>query len=1261
MGSGPEQNAGQAVDYTGTGRREMESSGIFRGTGLGWLVATALVFAGLVFSAPVEGAIPPGFWTKCPTGSGAGQCMIPRGLAVADEASPNRGNLYVADQENSRIDEFTAWGEFVKAWGWDVVDTGPGDDTTVPEDEFEICVPSNGDVCKAGVQGGGRGQLGRPQGIAVDSNGDLYVAEGDFGSRRVQKFDLSAGPSEEEVQFVWMVGGKVNKTKVEEGAPASEQNLCPVAPGDVCQAAAEGTGSSEFGAFVAGSYISIDPTSNTIDVGDQERIQVFEPDGTYVKSIAIPGERVQSLAIDSGGNLYVSYLNIGKTNIALAKPNVHKLNSSGSSICTIEAKNPTAVTIAPSGRVYLVDGAIFGESRPPEIRQFDSTCADKLEPFAMGEFTDSTGIATGFACNNGVSVYVSNAVLIDSFVKAYGARPDPAVCPPPVKPPDITAQYAASVGSDSAVLRAQINPHFWEDTAYYVEYGTAKCTESVCAKQPPGSGPGVTLKGAGVDEDVTSGGIVLNGLQPNTTYHFRFVAQSSGGGPTVGEEGTFTTFPLPNASKADCPNQPFRVGASALLPDCRVYEMVSPIDKNNGDIEVLGRYTTPNYPAGFDQSSTDGDKLTYSSATAFGGAISAPNTSQYIASRVAGQAWSTHAINPSRNSESFVIQLKVDNQYKTFSADLCSGWLTQDALPLLSVSGGVPDNVNLYRRDNCGEGVDAYEVITGNEISEPPTVDFRPELQGVSADGIHAVFRAGGQLTEDAASTDFRQLYASSGGALHYVCVLPDGTPSGLPCTAGTVVNSLTLDRENTVARALSEDGSRLFWSLPASGSAGPGRLYLRVNPDQEPTESGECSESEPDKACTVLVSGSAATRFWTAATDGSKAIYTVGDIESGATLLKYDVEGAEVKSIAEGVVGVAGASDNASHIYFTSKKVLDGEAKEGQPNLYLYRVGGEGETELRFIGTLAGADVGSRQYTLLPLSSNPMQRSSRISPDGSSFAFTSTASLTGYDNTDLESGEPDAEVFLYDADTDQLACISCNPSGARPVGRELEIDGQSAVMDEKGPGFWVAAQIPVWEDQLYASRPLSSDGRRVFFETTDALVTRDTNGTQDVYEWLRASGEKECQEAGAELFVTSAGGCLSLVSSGESPVDSKFVDASPDGRDVFFKTASSLLPQDPGLIDIYDARENGGLPGPSAPQPPCEGEACQSPPVPPDDPTPASNSFEGLGNPPVESVKQSCPKGKRKVRRNGKARCVPKHKRRHKKSNSPHHGRAAR
>jgi len=43
----------------------------------------------------------------------------------------------------------------------------------------------------------------------------------------------------------------------------------------------------------------------------------------------------------------------------------------------------------------------------------------------------------------------------------------------------------------------------------------------------------------------------------------------------------------------------------------------------------------------------------------------------------------------------------------------------------------------------------------------------------------------------------------------------------------------------------------------------------------------------------------------------------------------------------------------------------------------------------------------------------------------GQYMAFMSDRSLTGYDNIDAHSGQPDEEVFVYDAAANTLACAS--------------------------------------------------------------------------------------------------------------------------------------------------------------------------------------------------------------------------------------------
>jgi hypothetical protein len=401
---------------------------------------------------------------------------------------------------------------------------------------------------------------------------------------------------------------------------------------------------------------------------------------------------------------------------------------------------------------------------------------------------------------------------------------------------------------------------------------------------------------------------------------------------------------------------------------------------------------------------------------------------------------------------------------------------------------------------------------------------------------------------------------------------------------------------------------------------------------------------TEPEKACTLPVSGLVsknAARFWVASPDGSLAYFTVGGL-----LYEYDASDPQdptASLIASGAEdGFMGASEDASRIYFVSKSVLVPGVASNIGNLYYLE---RGESP-HFIGTLAGSDLNEEALQLesKAISNVPVWRAARVSSDGLYATFMSSAPLTGFDNTDQRTGEADREVFVYDAAADggegRLVCVSCE-EGVRPVGRQIQAS------DAKAP-MWAAARIPTWMSSLYPSNPLTVQGSsaRLFFDSFVPLTPRDTNEKADVYEWLSAPDKAACEANGSERYVQSMAGCLSLISDGEGDQDSEFIDADPTGKNVFFATGASLLRQDPGSIDIYDARADGGFPA-VEPFQPCAGEACQSPSVVPNLPGPASG-VNREGN-PKRVVR--CAKGKRRVKRKGNHfACVAKKQKRHKK-----------
>ena len=760
--------------------------------------------------------------------------------------------------------------------------SGAAVETTNPgETGFEICVPADGDTCQAGSNGSGSGQFSSPQGLAIDSAGSVYVV--DRPNRRVEKFDS-------EGHFLLMFGGQVNKTKVGEAAPEAQQNLCPVDPGDVCGVGVQGAGSGQFNAWtVLGAYITIDTkgtpetTDDTLYVGDQNRIQTFDTGGHYEGNLPDPGgvlsgKKVQSLAVDEDpespaqGDLYLA---------REGQEGVLKLNSGGEALCTLQAESkayegpipgfsegeikpierPSAVATGPGGLVY-VTSAILNGTPPIRMRivQFDASsstpCTEVDEiPVEKEEasFNASTGLAANICPGSEApgNLYATNASTTDAFLRAYGTPPEGCE-EPPAKAPEVTAQYAAAVESDGARVHAEINPHFLEPTTFYVEYGSGDCAAGGCDQRSP-LGAEATLGGGVTQLPVTSAGVFLNGLEPDTTYHYRFVAKNPKAGPVygidpdgegegeasfaAGLEATFTTPPLPPGAGTGCANDARRIASSStFLPDCRAYEMVSPVDKNGFGIETAFVEATPLAHAAIDQSDPGGGAITYSSKQAFGDAIASPYTSQYIARRDPSAGWATHAVNAPHIGFAGSERISLEQEYRAFSADLSEAWLVHEAEPPLDACAPANSPV-LYRRSNLSEGYEALHCkpLEPNTTTGTTTI----ELQSVSADGCRAVFRAKGKLTEDAKENERFQLYESScEGPLRLVSVLPNGTACNADSSAGSpngeTGGAIGGGRRANVLGALSADAKRLYWMCGNS-------LYLRSDPD--PEAEGEVGE----------------------------------------------------------------------------------------------------------------------------------------------------------------------------------------------------------------------------------------------------------------------------------------------------------------------------------------------------------------------------------------------------------------------------------
>jgi hypothetical protein len=725
-----------------------------------------------------------------------------------------------------------------------------------------------------------------------------------------------------------------------------------------------------------------------------------------------------------------------------------------------------------------------------------------------------------------------------------------AATPASAAPPSLGEAWASQVATSSARLQAEVNPNSKAAT-YHFDYITAAAYEAnlKAAKDPFTA----TLRSpAGSDASAGSGGAtvtvtqLLFNLQVGTAYRYRIVAKNADGTST-GEALTFTTQ---------------AIATGALLPDGRGWEMVSPVDKNGGQVDPPGALAS----GGMLRAAAQGGAITYGSAASFAGGSGAPPASQYLATRTAG-GWSTLNITAPLFSGSYDTD-EGGVPYRLFSSDLARALLLNGrhcrgeavgcavANPPLAGTEAPAGYQNYYLRTGPG-----YEALLGpSEVAELEVgpAEFELTLAGASPDLHHVVLSTCGSLTADASEgcgTDQANLYLWSAAGLS----LLNGAPGAeLAAPAG----------------AVSEDGTRVYWTDVATAN-----LYLR--------EGAQTKQADQDAGG----GGS----FAAAANDGSIAYFT-----KSAHLWRYvaAADAATDLTPSGGVTGVLGASADGTAVYYQDAGGLRRWA------------GG--------VSTVApGADAADTSN--FP----PATGTARVSADGQELLFLSTEPLTGYDSTDLASKAPDSQVFLYEAGEDALACLSCNPTNGRPIGPS-SVPG--ALLNGKGAAATIA----------HKPRALSGDGRRVFFESGDALVATDTNNDTDVYQW-EAQGKGSCAKPG---------GCLALISSGRAASGDAFIDASADGAEAFFLTDRSLIEADPGSIDLYVARIGGGFP--LAPVPiPCQGDACQVLPPEPIDPT-LTTVLSGPGNPKVrfKTYGQHKCQGKAKKGKGGKgAKCASKGK----------------
>ncbi|HYI99593.1 MAG TPA: hypothetical protein VEX36_07965 [Thermoleophilaceae bacterium] len=1155
-------------------------------------VCTSACLAGLTSS--VDGGFSFGFGSYFP------------GIAV----DPTDGDVYVADVANNRIQQFSADGAFVRAWG--VAGSGDGEFSTPASLDVD---PTTGDVV-VGDRDNGRIQrftgdgvylsqfpVSAPHDVAVDANGAIYTFE--FGAA-VRKFD-AAGVLDEEFTVPYTFGFPTQ-------VAAAGDSVFIVDPNEN----ADGFNVFELAAD-SGEVLDIHRTTGTS----------FEASGLAANA--------------ASGRIYVG--DGFNSRVYVLDDPVHTATIQASTDITTSGATLHG-TVDPNGGFatgYHFEVSVDGET----WTSFPDTDVD------IGNGDDPvevTAEATGLEANRLYHVRLVATKQFGSRAVSTGTVGDFTTDP---LPPIATTLPASSIRSTAATLAGEIDPRNAE-TTYHFEWGNT--TDYGNSIPIPAASAGAGGTPVIVTQDLT-------GLLSNTTYHYRVKATNEAG-TTTGLDRTFTTRPCADCDGGDPPrgyelvSPADKVGGVGVGhwyggPDAVGYVGLAAHDgerfavrgQNGSAIANGGAFGYVNdwvfaerTPAGWTHR-PGVSKRAYGPQPTTDISITGATSDLHLTSWGSG----SHLLRLFPELESWNENITGSNmllrqwprpEWEVFGPTAPSQAVTQ---PGTLPKDTIGDGTNAFAAD--GTAV-ASTGVTTRGLADAGDASFDVlDTGGPGPDGDP------GNIYLDEITGPFSDVFPGDDSARELVNVCTAGTilPAAFdPCVSGGLISrggaSLTASTDfggtALPPNAMSADGSRLLFMAPDTRPLfgqvpDPPQVFIRQRGvdgqvltrwiSQSPRVIGQAGllgpafvegasrngdkvffrttspllASDPNEGVAGAPGAGSSDLYMYDLPDGPDGDPDTADADpAGGTLTRISAGSGGDSDCNSPPVGtgqppsaVRSISSDGSRIYFTCAAPLSGPvaipsgtittpdgatSSTDAVNLYVYDAMKPLEQRWGFVARLPrGAGFGDCATTLAGRGStiaalpggrgndfniNSANSCVRGTLDGTFVTFFTDGQLTA-DDPDAASGD----MYAYDLLLNELTRVSAPRHGAGvpypcpPASSVRQCFGDGGI----GPGAMALEMLGV------AQRPPPSRDRLAFFESRSRLVAEDADDAYDVYQWRE--------------------GELTLISADPGNTDDTFyVGNDRSGLNVYLATRDQLTWQDRDkVLDVYTARLNGGIPQP--------------------------------------------------------------------------------